>query len=135
MCTAPTVGAIPGAVDDWTVIVRDHGKCELGRLLQAAIKAAEEGYVVAARIAFDWHNQFEKLKKGTNTGRYLLPHGRPAGAGDEIRPPRLGQTLRAVAQDGRHPVFKRAGAAREGRAARPIARPPTPRPLAAPPPR
>ncbi len=49
------------------------------RLLQPAIKAAEEGYVVAPRIAFDWKNQFEKLKKGTNTERYLLPQRQACG--------------------------------------------------------
>ena len=49
------------------------------------------------RIAFDWKNQFEKLKNGTNTERYLLPHGKPAVAGDVIRQPELGKTLRAIA--------------------------------------
>src|SRR5262252_7158477 len=70
--------SIPGAVDAWATILRDHGKLGLDTLLQPAIKAAEEGYVVAPRIAFDWKNQFEKLKNGTNTERYLLPHGKPA---------------------------------------------------------
>src|SRR6202012_6019616 len=69
--------SIPGAVDAWQTILRDHGKFGLEALLQPAIKAAEEGYIVAPRIAFDWKNQFEKLKNGTNTVRYLLPHGRP----------------------------------------------------------
>ena len=76
-------------------------------LLQPAIKAAEEGYVVAPRIAFDWKNQFEKLKNGTNTERYLLPHGKPAVAGDVIHQPELGKTLRAIAKDGRDAFYKR----------------------------
>ena len=71
--------SIPGAVDAWATILRDHGKFGLDTLLQPAIKAAEEGYVVAPRIAFDWKNGFEKLKKGTNTERYLLPHGKAGG--------------------------------------------------------
>ena len=71
-----------------------------------AIKAAEEGYVVAPRIAFDWKNGFDKLKKGTNTERYLLPHGKPAVAGDVIRQPELGKTLRAIAKDGRDAFYK-----------------------------
>src|SRR2546428_223374 len=61
---------------------------------------------VAPRIAFDWKNQFDKLKKGTNTGRYLLPHGKPAVAGDVIRQPELAQTLRAIAKDGRDAFYK-----------------------------
>src|SRR3974390_1897289 len=98
--------SIPGAVDAWETILRDHGKFGLDRLLQPAIKAAEEGYVVAPRIAFDWKNQFEKLKKGTNTERYLLPHGKPAVAGDVIRQPELGKTLRAIAKGGRDAFYK-----------------------------
>src|ERR1700686_4156723 len=98
--------SIPGAIDAWETILRDHGKLGLDTLLQPAIKAAEEGYVVAPRIAFDWKNQFEKLKKGTNTERYLLPHGKPAVAGDVIRQPELGQTLRAIAKNGRDAFYK-----------------------------
>jgi gamma-glutamyltranspeptidase / glutathione hydrolase len=97
--------SIPGAVDAWATILRDHGKFGLDTLLQPAIKAAEEGYVVAPRIAFDWKNWFDKLKKGTNTERYLLPHGRPAVAGDVIHQPELGKTLRAIAKDGRDAFY------------------------------
>lgn len=98
--------SIPGAVDAWATILRDHGKLGLDSVLQPAIKAAEEGYVVAPRIAFDWKNQFEKLKKGTNTERYLLPHGKPPIAGDVIKQPELGQTLRAIAKNGRDAFYK-----------------------------
>jgi gamma-glutamyltranspeptidase/glutathione hydrolase len=98
--------SIPGAVDAWVAILRDHGKFGLDRLLQPAIKAAEEGYVVAPRVAFDWKNQFEKLKQGTNTERYLLPHGRLPQVGDVIHQPELGKTLRAIARDGRDAFYK-----------------------------
>ena len=97
---------IPGSIDAWATILRDHGKFGLDTLLQPAIKAAEEGYVVAPRIAFDWKNGFEKLKKGVNTERYLLPHGKPAMAGDVIRQPELGQTLRAIAKSGPDAFYK-----------------------------
>src|SRR3954469_11147445 len=97
--------SIPGAIDAWDTILRDHGKFGLDKLLQPAIKAAEEGYIVAPRIAFDWKNQFEKLKNGTNTERYLLPHGKPAVAGDVIHQPELGKTLRAIAKKGRDAFY------------------------------
>src|ERR1700759_3062376 len=98
--------SIPGAVDAWATILRDHGKFGLDRLLQPAIKAAEDGYVVAPRIAFAWNNDREKLKKGHNTERYLLPHGKPPVAGDVIHQPELGKTLRAIAKDGRDAFYK-----------------------------
>src|ERR1700710_3112932 len=98
--------SIPGAVDAWATILRDHGRLGLDTLLQPAIKAAEEGYIVAPRIAFDWKNQFDKLKNGTNTERYLLPHGKPAAVGDVIRQPEPGRTLRAIAKDGRDAFYK-----------------------------
>src|ERR1700761_5467406 len=98
--------SIPGSIDAWARILKDHGKFGFDRLAQPAIKAAEEGYVVAPRIAFDWNNQFEKLKKGTNTERDLLPHGQPAKAGDVIHQPELGKTLRAIARDGRDAFYK-----------------------------
>src|SRR5271156_4684354 len=98
--------SIPGSIDAWETILRDHGKFGLDTLLQPAIKAAEAGYVVAPRIAFDWNNQFEKLKKGTNTERYLLARGNPAVAGDVIRQPELGKTLRAIARGGRDAFYR-----------------------------
>src|SRR5258706_831638 len=104
--TSPHAVTIPGAVDAWTVILRDHGKFGLDSLLQPAIKAAEEGYVGAPRTAIDGKNQFDKLKKGTNTERYLLPHGRPAVACDGIRQPELCRTLRAIPEDCRDAFYE-----------------------------
>src|SRR4029453_9960838 len=104
LTSAPAVG-IPGGIDPWDTILRDPARRGLDTLLQPAIKAAEEGYIVAPRIAFDWKNQFEKLKKGTNTERYLLPPGKPAVAGDVIRQPELGKTLRAIAKSGRDAFY------------------------------
>src|SRR5476651_238887 len=98
--------SIPGAVDAWATILRDHGKLGLDTLLQPAIKAAEQGYNVAPRIAFDWKNGFEKLRGGTNTPRYLLPHGNAPVAGDVIKQPELGQTLRSIAKNGRDGFYK-----------------------------
>src|SRR6267142_4332167 len=109
MHAIPTTGAhsvlIPGAIDAWETILRDHGKLGLDTLLQPAIKAAEEGYIVAPRIAFDWKNGLEKLRGGTNTPRYLLPHGNAPVAGDVIKQPELGQTLRTIAKNGRDAFY------------------------------
>src|SRR5947208_10692951 len=56
MHAIPTTGAhsvtVPGAIDAWQTVLLDHGKFGLDTLLLPAIKAAEQGYVVAPRIAF-----------------------------------------------------------------------------------
>src|SRR5437660_7586676 len=52
--TSAHAASIPGAVDAWQTILRDHGKFGLDTLLQPAIETAEQGYVVAPRIAFAW---------------------------------------------------------------------------------
>jgi gamma-glutamyltranspeptidase/glutathione hydrolase len=95
---------IPGAVDAWTVILRDHGKFGLDSLLQPAIKAAEEGYVVAPRIAFDWKNQFEKLKKAPTPSAICC---RTASRGGRRRDPsaRARQDAARDRQDGRDAFY------------------------------
>src|ERR1700684_1822450 len=42
--------SIPGSVDAWATILRDHGRLGLDTLLQPAIKGAGEGYVGAPRV-------------------------------------------------------------------------------------
>src|SRR6201995_4272217 len=117
MHAIPTTGVhsvtVPGSIDAWETILRDHGKFGLDSLLQPAIKAAEEGSVVAPPIAFDWKNQFGKLQKGHNAPRYLLPGGKPPVAGDVIRQPELAQTLKAIAKDGPAAFYR--GAIAEGK--------------------
>ncbi len=55
---------------------------------------------MAPRIAFDWANGFEKLKKGINAPRYLLPGGKAPVVGDVIHQKELGKALRAIAAKG-----------------------------------
>jgi gamma-glutamyltranspeptidase/glutathione hydrolase len=110
MHAIPTTGAhsvtVPGAIDAWETILRDHGKLGLDTLLQPAIKAAEEGYIVAPRIAFDWKNALGKLRAGASTPRYLLPGGNAPVAGDVIKQPELGRTLRIIAKKGRDGFYQ-----------------------------
>ena len=110
MHAIPTTGAhsvsIPGAIDLWETLLRDHGTRGFDTLFQPAIKAAEEGYIVPPRIAFDWTNGLEKLRAGVNAPRYLLPHGNAPVAGDVMKQPELGKTLRIIAKQGRDGFYK-----------------------------
>ena len=103
--TGPHSVSVPGAVDGWARLLADHGRKGLDAALQPAIRCAEEGYVVAPRIAFDWALSLNKLKTGTNTERFLLPGGKAPRAGDVVRQPELATTLKAIAQKGRDAFY------------------------------
>src|SRR5262249_3815303 len=80
--TGPHSVTVPGVVDCWDRIVADHGTRELGALLQPAVRYAEDGYVVADRVARDWDRAAPKLAQDANAARILLPQGRAPRAGD-----------------------------------------------------
>ena len=91
---------VPGAVAAWQRLVADHGRFGLDRLLAPAIRAAEDGYPVAERLARDWRRQVEKLAKRPATAQLFLPGGSAPAAGSIHRQPLLAQTLRAIANHG-----------------------------------
>jgi len=103
--TVPTYGVhavtIPGLVDTWCKVHEDHGSKPLAELLAPAIRYAEEGYVVADRVAFDWKESEERLAAQKNVDPVLLPNGKAPRAGDKMRDPRLAETLRKIAKQGR----------------------------------
>src|SRR4029077_8097851 len=97
---------VPGAIDAWARLVADHGKRDLGALLQPAIKFAEEGYVIADRVAFDWALSAERLASDGDAARIFLPRGRAPYAGERHSQPALGGTLRAIAKKGRDAFYR-----------------------------
>jgi gamma-glutamyltranspeptidase / glutathione hydrolase len=103
--TVPTYGVhavtIPGLVDTWCRVHEDHGSKSLAELLAPAIRYAEEGYVVADRVAFDWQRAAARLAAIPNVDAVLLPNGTAPRAGDTMRDPRLAETLRKIGKHGR----------------------------------
>jgi gamma-glutamyltranspeptidase/glutathione hydrolase len=101
----PTYGVhavtVPGLVDTWCRVHEDHGSKPLAELLAPAIRYAEEGYVVADRVAFDWQAVADRLAAIPNVDAVLLPNGKAPRAGDKMRDPRLAETLRKIAKQGR----------------------------------
>lgn len=92
--------SVPGCVQAWERLIADHGRKELGALMQPAIKAAEEGFVVTPKVAFDWGRQVAKLERDANAASALLPGGKPPRAGERFRHPRLAETYKRIAKEG-----------------------------------
>jgi gamma-glutamyltranspeptidase/glutathione hydrolase len=109
--------AVPGAVDAWLLLLRDHGTLPLGDVLELAIAAARDGLPLlpgaAATIA-----RVEDLFRDhwTTSAAQWLPEGRVPAAGDLVRNPAYAAVLeRLVAAGERMP--DRRGAIEAARAA------------------
>ena len=98
---SPHAVTVPGAVDAWATLSRDHGRLSLSQVLQPAIRYAEEGFAVMPRCALDWSRNTAKLQADANAARHYLPAGRAPRAGEVMRLPELAKTLRTIARDGR----------------------------------
>jgi gamma-glutamyltranspeptidase/glutathione hydrolase len=91
---------IPGAVEAWCRLHERHGSLPLDVILAPAIDAAEGGYPVAPRVAFDWADLAPELKRYPATTAHFLPGGGPPRAGDRFFSAALGGTMRRIARQG-----------------------------------
>jgi len=97
---------VPGALDAWEAILRVHGRFGLDRALERAIKYAEGGFPVAARIAWDWPRYIGKLKADLGAAKHYLFNGAPPKEGDVICFRALAQTLKTVAAKGARAFYE-----------------------------
>ncbi|HLJ19871.1 MAG TPA: gamma-glutamyltransferase, partial [Stellaceae bacterium] len=97
---SPHSVTIPGAIEAWFRLQRDHGTKEMAMLLQPAIRAAEVGVRIEPRVAFDWEIGAEKLRRNPASRSVFLVDGKVPGVGDLHRQPLLAATLRDIAKDG-----------------------------------
>lgn len=95
---SPDSVTIPGAIDAFCRLSEDHGLLGLDKLLEPAIRYAEEGVPVAPRVAMDW-TEASKVLQGHGLKHYL-PAGEPPRAGQMFRAPGQAEVLRRVAVDG-----------------------------------
>jgi gamma-glutamyltranspeptidase/glutathione hydrolase len=100
----PHAVTVPGAVDAWCTINREHGTRPLAELLEPAAQAAEAGYIVTPRVAADWQRNQQKLRDPV-TAALFLPGGKPPAAGDRMTNPPLAATLRRIGREGREAFY------------------------------
>src|SRR5438477_1247013 len=95
---------VPGAIDAWCTLNSEHGTKALGELLEPAARAAEDGYRVTPRVAWDWDRNQWKLQDPA-TAKIMLPGGKPPAVGDRMRNPALAATLRKIGREGREAFY------------------------------
>ncbi|AKO98147.1 Gamma-glutamyltransferase [Marinovum algicola DG 898] len=89
---------VPGAVEAFCRMSESHGRLGLDRLLQPAIRYAEEGVPVADRVGFDWPNKAPRLQGVARD--FYLRDGRPLKPGDLFRAPGQAEVMRRIARHG-----------------------------------
>jgi gamma-glutamyltranspeptidase/glutathione hydrolase len=100
----PHAVTVPGAVDAWCRLNREYGSRPLAELLEPAARAAEDGYAVTPRVAWDWHRLQRKLRDPV-TAALFLPGGYPPAVGDTMRNRPLATTLRRIGREGRDAFY------------------------------
>ena len=98
---------VPGSIEAWDAILKAHGRFGLDRVLRPAIKFAESGFPVSARVAWDWERHVAKLKADAAATRHYLFDGKAPRQGDVIRFPALAGTLKTLARTGRARLLRR----------------------------
>jgi gamma-glutamyltranspeptidase/glutathione hydrolase len=100
MASGRSVG-VPGTLPVLEATHRAHGKLAWARLFEPAIRLAEEGFPVSARLAREIAADTLLLRRDPGSAAYFFsPDGMALQPGHRLRNPALAETLRAVARDG-----------------------------------
>jgi gamma-glutamyltranspeptidase/glutathione hydrolase len=106
----PRTGAhavtVPGTARGWEATVEEFGRRSLADVLQPAIRYATEGYPVSEVVADAW-TQGEALFEDAHARRqYLVDGERAPKPGETVRLETLGESLRAIAEEGADVVYE-----------------------------
>ena len=108
--------SVPGAVDGWHLLLRDHGTLPLGQALAPAINYARSGFEVTPVVASQWRDSEVLLLENAAASSTFLVDGRAPRSGEVFSNPRLGATLERLALLGRDEFYHGDTATRIARA-------------------
>ncbi len=102
----PLPVSVPGAVDGWFELHGRFGRLPMDKVLAPAITYAEEGFPVSEVIAYYWQRNARVLKEYPGFSATFMPGGRAPRAGEIFKNPRLADTYRMLAREGRDAFYK-----------------------------
>jgi len=98
---------VPGSVAGMWQLHQRLGSLPWKRLLEPAIRLADDGFIVSRAFAADFVRAKEKLAQNPATAhQFLKPDGSTYGEGEKLRQPELAATLRRIAQQGPDGFYK-----------------------------
>ncbi|WP_027862508.1 gamma-glutamyltransferase family protein [Marmoricola sp. URHB0036] len=115
--SGPLAAAVPGAVDAWLLLLRDHGSLPLATVLEPAIGYARHGHPLLPRVAATIDRMQELFRESWTTSADLwLRDGRVPRAGELFANPVYASVLERLveaAEDAGSDVAAQAQAARD----------------------
>ena len=96
----PWSAGLPGLPAALVKLADEYGKLPLSRSLEPAIRIAEEGFPVYARLERGYNGKREVLERYPGTREVFLADGDPPKVGETLRQPDLARTLRLIAEQG-----------------------------------
>ncbi|HVH93617.1 MAG TPA: gamma-glutamyltransferase, partial [Nocardioidaceae bacterium] len=107
--SGPLAAAVPGAVDAWLLMLRDHGTLRVEDVLEPAIGYAESGHPLVGRVSDTVATVRELFEQDWHTSADLWLHdGKPPAPDSVFRNPAYARTLRRLVEEA-----KAAGSHRE----------------------
>jgi gamma-glutamyltranspeptidase/glutathione hydrolase len=104
--SSPHAVTVPGAIDAWDRLLKDHGTMGLDKVLQHAINYAENGWAVTQRVALDWSRAADRLNATDSAKAQYTRDGVAPKAGELWKLPKLAATLKKIAAEGRDGFYK-----------------------------
>jgi gamma-glutamyltranspeptidase/glutathione hydrolase len=89
--------SVPGCVSAWAELSQRFGKLPFGKLFEAAIEYAANGFPVSPFVAARWELQVAELRVQPGFAEAFMPDGRAPRAGEIFRFPDQARTLEKIA--------------------------------------
>lgn len=106
--TSPLASGTPGTVAGFALAAQKYGTLPLSRLLQPAIKLAQEGIVVNDALADDLNTYGKEVLLSHDNSRaiFFKPDGAPYQKGERLVQKNLAHSLSLIAQQGPDAFYK-----------------------------
>ena len=92
--------AVPGTVAGLELALKKYGTMKFADVMAPAIRLAENGYPVSAKLAHEFADEKTYLQQFSVSSRIFLKNGELFKAGETLRQPELAATLKRIAKNG-----------------------------------
>jgi gamma-glutamyltranspeptidase / glutathione hydrolase len=92
--------AVPGTVAGLELALKTYGTMKLAAVMAPAIRLAENGFPVSAKLAHEFQEEKRELQQFSISSRIFLKNGEMYRPGETLHQPELAATLQRIAKNG-----------------------------------